>query len=156
VIISRDVGELLLFAGRDDETIAQCRKTLEMDPNFSHAHWVLAWAYRHKGQSKEFLDELEKSVTGHEVAEGIFYAAHGKRREAQRVVSRLEKAYGTSTDIAQVYVLVGEKDRAFAFLENALAERDGGLIVMCFAPQWEPLRSDPRFEQLERRVGVLR
>lgn len=155
VIISRDVGEILLFAGRDDEAIAQCRKTLEMDPNFDHAHWVLAWAYRRKGQEKQFLEELEKATASHGVAEGILYAFQGRRQDAQRVVSRLEKAYGTFTEIAGIYAQLGEKDRAFTFFERAIEEREGGLIVTRFAVQWEPLHSDPRFEQLERRVGVL-
>jgi TolB-like protein/Tfp pilus assembly protein PilF len=154
VIISRDVGELLLFAGRDDEAIAQCHKTLEMDPNFSHAHWVLAWAYRRKGQEKQFLEELAKS-TGDPVSEGILYVLQGKRQEALRILGRMERNYGSAMHSALVYWFLGEKDRAFVYLERAFEERNGALIVMRFAPEWEPLRSDPRFEQLERRVGVL-
>jgi tetratricopeptide (TPR) repeat protein len=154
VIISRDVGELLLFAGRDDEAIAQCHKTLEMDPNFSHAHWVLAWAYRRKGQEKQLLEELTKSA-GDPVSEGILYVLQGKRQEALRILGRMERNYGSAMHSALVYWFLGEKDRAFVYLERAFEERNGALIVMRFAPEWEPLRSDPRFEQLERRVGVL-
>jgi TolB-like protein/DNA-binding winged helix-turn-helix (wHTH) protein/Tfp pilus assembly protein PilF len=155
VIISRDVGEMLLFAGRDDEAIAQCRKTLEMDPNFGHAHLLLAWAYHHKGQSKEFMEELEKVArAGQEHAQGVFYALQGKRAEAHRVLARFGKNYGSALDTAAVYVYLGEKDRAFALLEKALGERVGGLIIMRVTPEWEPIRSDPRFEQLARRVGL--
>jgi TolB-like protein/DNA-binding winged helix-turn-helix (wHTH) protein/Tfp pilus assembly protein PilF len=157
VIISRDVGEILEFAGRDDEAIAQCRKTLEMDPTFSHAHMLLAWAYHHKGQSKEFMEELEKAGrAGQEHARGIVYALQGKRAEAHRLLARFGENYGSSLDIAEVYVYLGEKDRTFALLEKALGERVGGLIIMRVTPEWEPIRADPRFEQLERRVGVLR
>jgi TolB-like protein/DNA-binding winged helix-turn-helix (wHTH) protein len=156
VIISRDVGEILLFVGRDQEAIAQCQKTLELDPSFSLAHWVLAWAYRRQGHEKQFLAELAKSLANPGVAEGIIYAVQGKRPEALRVVSRLEKVYGTSTGIATVYWFLGDKGRAFAFFEKAFEEREGSLIVMRFIPEWEPIRFEPRFIQLERRVGVLR
>jgi TolB-like protein/DNA-binding winged helix-turn-helix (wHTH) protein/Tfp pilus assembly protein PilF len=156
VIISRDVGEMLVFAGHDDEAIAQCHKTLEMDPNFSHAHWILAWAYHHKGQSKEFVGELQKAAsTGGESAAGILYALQGKRAEAHRLIAQFQANYGSSMQIAEVYAYLGDADRAFARLEKGFEERDGALIVMRVEPALEPLRSDPRFEQLERRVGVL-
>jgi TolB-like protein/DNA-binding winged helix-turn-helix (wHTH) protein/Tfp pilus assembly protein PilF len=157
VIISRDVGEMLLFAGRDDEAIAQCRRTLEMDSNFTLAHWVLAWAYLHKGQSREFQEELDKAGHGSQVsALGVLAAVQGKRAEAHRLIVLLEKNDGSALDSAMVYVHLGEKNRAFASLEKAVEGREGGLIIMRFDPAWEPIRKDPRFEQLERRVGVLK
>jgi hypothetical protein len=57
--------------------------------------------------------------------------------------------------VAMIYAQLGDKNNAFAWLEKSIAERDGGLIVMHVEPPWEPIRSDPRFEELERRVGVL-
>ena len=157
IIISRDVGEMLVFAGHDDEAIAQLRKTLEMDPNFSHAHWTLAWAYHHKNQTKEFVEELQKaSSTGGGSATGILYALQGKRAEARRLIAQLEVNYGSSLQVADVYAYLGEVDRAFSWLEKGFQERDGALIVMRVEPTLEPLRSDPRFEDLERRVGVLK
>jgi TolB-like protein/DNA-binding winged helix-turn-helix (wHTH) protein/Tfp pilus assembly protein PilF len=157
VIISRDVGEMLLFAGRDDEAIVQCRKTLEMDPNFVFAHWVLAWAHHRKGQMNEFREELGKSRSGGTgAAEGIYYILQGRRAEARRTLARIEKNYDSAVDAATVSLYLGEKDRAFALLEKGAEQRLGGLIVMRFTPEWEPIRSDPRFEKLERRVGVLK
>jgi TolB-like protein/DNA-binding winged helix-turn-helix (wHTH) protein/Tfp pilus assembly protein PilF len=156
VIISRDVGEILFFAGRNDEAIAQFRKTLEMDPNFELAHWSLALAYYRTAQSKEFLEELRRAGPNPGCAQGMLYAAQGKRREAYRMLKRFSKEFGHAQESACAYAFLGDKDRAFAYLEKAFEERNGGFIVMRFAAECDPLRSDPRFEQLERRVGVLR
>jgi TolB-like protein/Tfp pilus assembly protein PilF len=155
VIIGRDVGEILLFAGRDEEAIAQSRKTLEMDPNFDGAHWVLAWAYHRKGRSKEFIEELEKSgSTGITLGLSAFVLAlKGQREKAERLLPAFEKNLPGIME-ATVYAYLGDKDRAFASLEKVFANRDGGLIVMRVAPDLEQLRSDPRFERLARRVGL--
>jgi TolB-like protein/Tfp pilus assembly protein PilF len=160
VIISRDVGEMLMFAGHDDEAIAQCRKTLEMDPNFYTAHWVLAWAYHHQGRQKEFIEELEKGFTvASDTDPGMYFAWAGKTQEARRAIAKLQqdatKRFGSSQMVAMIYAQLGDKDNAFAWLEKSFAERDGGLIVMHVEPPWELIRSDPRFEELERRVGVV-
>ena len=155
VIISTDVGEMLLLARRDDAAIVQLRKTLEMDPDFSHAHWLLAWAYHNKGQSKEFIGELEKSRRAAS-ALGILCALQGKRAEARGIIARLEKAYGSALDGAGIYVWLGDTNGAFAALDRGFKDRDGGLILMRFTPVLEPIRSDPRFEKVERSVGVLR
>ena len=155
VIISTDVGEMLLLARRDDAAIVQLRKTLEMDPDFSHAHWLLAWAYHNKGQSKEFIGELEKSRRAAS-ALGILCALQGKRAEARGILARLEKAYGSALDGAGIYVWLGDTNGAFAALDRGFKDRDGGLILMRFTPVLEPIRSDARFEKIERRVGVLK
>jgi len=159
VIISRDVGEMLLFAGRDDEAIDQCQRSLEMDPAFYHAHWTLAWAYRRKGRQKEFLDEILKATSSPGgLYPGLFYALTGRKLEAHRAVAKLQQAvlrrYSSGHDVALLYAYLGDRDRAFVWLENTFRERDGGLILLRVAPEWEPLRSDPRFEQLARRVGL--
>ncbi len=160
VIISRDVGEMLMFAGHDDEAIAQCRRTLEMDPSFMLAHWVLAWAYHHQGKQEEFLEELQKGYLGSsDPGPGLYYAWAGKTQEARRAIAKLQqdatKRFGSSQLVAMIYAQLGDKDKAFNWLEKSFAEREGGLIVLHVEPAWEPIRSDPRFEQLERRVGVL-
>ena len=161
VIINHDLGELLMFAGRDQEAIEQSQKTLEMDPNFGLPHWTLAWCYRHQNHPKEFVEEIEKAGTSvSAAAPGIAYAATGRKREARRVLAELQQAarkrYGSGLALAALYSFLGDKDRAFAALENAFQERTGGLIVMRFDPVWEPIRSDPQFTDLERRVGLLR
>jgi len=69
---------------------------------------------------------------------------------------RPRNATASSTTLALTYGFLGDKNRAFAALEYAERDREGGFIVMRVDPQWEPLWSDPRFEELARRVGVAR
>jgi tetratricopeptide (TPR) repeat protein len=161
MIISRDVGEMLMFAGRDDEAIAQCQRTLEMDPSFALAHGVLARAYHRKGMEKEFLREAELGKTGNSAypgSPGFFYALIGNKAEARRAIQDLlrssSRGYGFSSQLVGTYAYLGEKDRAFQALEQTFQERNGSLIVMRVEPAWEILRTDPRFEELARRVGL--
>jgi TolB-like protein/DNA-binding winged helix-turn-helix (wHTH) protein/tetratricopeptide (TPR) repeat protein len=156
VIISRDVGEMLLFAGREDEAIAQCRKTLEMDPNFGLAHWTLSLAYRRKGQATNASEEL-RSVDRN--APGMISLATGGASEIRHALADLERgvprAYEVNTQIAGLRMALGDIDGAFAALEGSFLERDGGLIVMAVSPEWQALWPDPRFADLMRRVGVV-
>jgi TolB-like protein/DNA-binding winged helix-turn-helix (wHTH) protein/Tfp pilus assembly protein PilF len=158
VIISRDVGELLLFAGHDDEAIAQSRKTLEMDPYFSGANWVLAWAHHHQGKEKAFCEDLQKALSGDDPAAGLYYACTGNTQEARRAVAKLQedatKRFGSSRFVAEIDAQLGDPDGAFAWLEKTFEEREGALIMMRVDPTLERIRSDPRFEQLARRVGL--
>ena len=152
VIISRDVCEMDYFAGRYDEAIAQCRKTLEMDPSFSPARETLAYAYRKKGRQKEFLEELEKS--GNQV---MYLAFSGRNAEAQRLLAKLmrgEDKVPTALVAGTLHGNVGKLDEAFRWLERTFEERDGSLIVSRVDFSYEPLRADPRFENLARRVGL--
>lgn len=159
-IITRDTGEMLLFAGHNDEAIAECRKALELDANFGLAHSVMAWAYHRKGQQKEFLEELGRAGDSPgPSATAVLCALTGQRAKARQKVAALQREhrarYGLSSNLTAVYAWLGEKDRAFGFLEKSFQERDGSLILMRVAPELEPLRSDARFEQIARRVGVL-
>ena len=70
------------------------------------------------------------------------------------VLSATPKSYGSSLYITLLYGYLGEMDHAFAWLEKCVESRDGGLIIMRVDPPFAPLRSDPRFEQVARRVGV--
>ncbi len=89
---------------------------------------------------------------------GHGYAVAGKRREAQKVLNELndlsKQKYVSSYDIAVIYVGLGEKEQAFAWLEKAYDERSTWLEFLKVEPQLDPLRSDPRFVELVRRVGL--
>jgi hypothetical protein len=107
----------------------------------------------------EFLDELGKTDTASGPGTpGLLYAVTGKRTEARRVLEELQRAasrsYGLSHHVAGLYMWLGDKDSAFAWLERTFEERNGALIVMRVEPTWEPVRSDPRFVGLMDRVGV--
>jgi len=162
VPISNSLGTRLLVARHYDQAIYQYRKTLEMDPNFFLARRNLGLSYISKGMLQEGILQLEKAVslsadpiTLAQLAHA--YAVAGKRTQAEKLLAQLQaeskKSYVFPSTIALLYVGLGEKDRALAWLEKAYAERDPELGGLKVSPEFDPLRSDPRFQDLLRRMN---
>jgi tetratricopeptide (TPR) repeat protein len=159
------IGEVLYQQRRYDQAIEQYRRALEMDPNSGIAHWALGNVYVQKGMYEEAIAEYKTSIplsgdSPDELASlGYVYGLSGKRREAQAVIDELkersERCYISPTIIAFVYAGLGEKDEAFTWLEKAYDGRDFILVLLRVDPTFDPLRSDPRFENLMRRVGNM-
>jgi tetratricopeptide (TPR) repeat protein len=149
----------LYFARRFDAAIEQARKTLEMDPSFSHARFGLGCAYAAKGMYRQALAEFEKLPDRRrDVYLAYAHARLGERSQALRLLDELKApAKQTSVDafsFAVIYLGLGDKDQAFALLEKAYQERSSSLLDLKVDPLWDPLRSDPRFADLLRRVGL--
>ena len=89
---------------------------------------------------------------------GHAYAVAGNRREAEKVLQtlseRAKKSYVSPFDLALIYTALGEKDKAFALLDKAVAEHSTFLVYSKWEPRLDPLRSDPRFQDLLRRIGL--
>jgi serine/threonine-protein kinase len=165
LIIRVDVGDTLYLARRYDQAIEQFRRTLELDPNFYRAHLDLGQAYLQKKMYEEAIAETQKAsdLSGKSswalASLGHIYAAAGRRSEAQKVLDELmqraKQVYVPPYFIALVYTGLGEKDRAFEWLDKA-HEEQGLWIGMGFPydPMLDGLRGDPRFQDLTRRVGL--
>jgi adenylate cyclase len=163
-VINHILAEELYYARRFDEAIEQCLKTLEMDPSFSPTRSLLGRLYLAKGMYREALPEIEKYVElnrGTPLALMVLAYAHarsGEESQALRLVGELralaKQRYVSSYLFAVVYAGLGDKDQAFALLEKAYEERSGLLPYLKVNPTWDPLRSDPRFADLMRRVGL--
>lgn len=164
LVMNTFLGATLYFAGRYDDAIEQCRKTIEMDSNFAVAHWHLGLAYEQKGMFDDAIAELQKAITlsGSSplmiAALGYAYAKAGKRNEANRILDELQKLsavrYVSSYELAAIYVALGEREQAFQRLERSYKERSFHLINLKVRPEFAPLRSDPRFHDLVRRIGL--
>ncbi len=165
LVISADVAmEALAPSGMYDEAMKQCRKTLEMDPNFANAHACMADSYVHKGMYKEAIAEAQKAVelsgaSPPAVASlGATYAAAGRRDEAMKVLSELKarskREFVSSGDFVMIYTALGDKDQAFAWLEKACQERSDAPTMLKGFPMFDSFRSDPRYADLLRRVGL--
>jgi tetratricopeptide (TPR) repeat protein len=156
-------GRVFFYARRYDEAIAQCRRTLELNPGFYPAHLFLAWAYEQEKQYAEAISEYQKAIApgqsnpllAAELARG--YAAAGKRTEALTIISQMgelsKRRYVSSYVIAQIYTALGDTGRAFQWLEKAYQERDSQLAWLKAEPGFDRLRSDPRFQDLLRRMN---
>jgi TolB-like protein/Flp pilus assembly protein TadD len=156
----------LLVASRYDEALEQIRKTLDLNPNFAPAHQTLGWAYLHRGNGEEAIREFQKALqlSGTEDTDlvldlGFAYARAGNGTGARRILAKLkrlqERGLVPSSSIAILYGALGELNEAFAWLEKAYAERDPQLTYLKVpGRRFDPLRHDPRFQQLVSRVGL--
>jgi DNA-binding winged helix-turn-helix (wHTH) protein/TolB-like protein/Flp pilus assembly protein TadD len=163
--IGTEAADMLYFARRYDEALAQYRKTLSLDPNFTEAHWGLAMVYAQKGMTQEALLEINTITRLVGVNEdtmsalGYLYALMGRRAAAQEIVHNLEKitkqGYFDPIKIVYIYAALGEKDRAFEWLERAYNERPVGMKWLNVNPKFDNLRKDQRFTDMQRRVGLL-
>ncbi|MCA1602108.1 MAG: protein kinase, partial [Acidobacteria bacterium] len=161
---STNVANELYFARRYDQAIEQCQETLEMDRNFFWAHYRLGQAYEQKGIFEEAIAAIQRAVElspdNIEVlaALGRVLAVAGRREEARRIVDQLEAGmehrHSWHYDIALIYAGLGEDDRAFECLEKGYEWRDGMMIHLNVEPGFDSLRSDPRFQDLVRRMGL--
>jgi TolB-like protein/DNA-binding winged helix-turn-helix (wHTH) protein/Tfp pilus assembly protein PilF len=164
LIINADLAELLVLAHSYDESIRQSRKTIEMDPNFALAHNQLAQAYLQKQMYDEAVAELQRAVPlsgGSPTCIANLaraYVASGKRSEAIELLSDLKKrskpGYSNASEIAAVYASLGDKDQAMNWLEKGYEERFNPSVLL--RPGFDPLRSDPRFQNLVHRIGLPR
>jgi TolB-like protein/DNA-binding winged helix-turn-helix (wHTH) protein/Flp pilus assembly protein TadD len=162
LIINADLAELLVLAHHYDESIAQSRKTIEMDPNFALAHNQLAQAYLQEHIYDEAVIELKKAVQLSGDSPTCIanlaraYVATGKRSEAEKLLGDLKKrsnaAYSNAPEIAIVYVSLGDTDQAMNWLEKGYEERFNPGVLL--RPGFDPLRSDSRFQNLLRRIGL--
>jgi TolB-like protein/Flp pilus assembly protein TadD len=164
LIINADLAELLALAHSYDESIRQSRKTIDMDPNFGVAHNHLGQAYLQKHMNDEAVAELQAAV---KLSGGSptcianlarAYAASGKRSEAVTLLSDLTKRsnpdHSYASEIAVIDASLGDTDHAMNWLEKGYEERFNPGVLL--RPGLDSLRSDPRFEDLVRRVGLPR
>ena len=164
LIINADLAELLVLAHSYEESIRQSRKTIEMDPNFALAHNQLAQAYLQKHMNDEAVAELQEAAQLYGESPTVManlgraYAASGKRSEAIKLLSALKKRsnsiYSHGSEIAVIYAALGDTDQAMNWLEKGFEERFNPGVLL--RPGFDPLRSDPRFQDLLRRIGLPR
>ena len=159
-----DFGRAYYWAHHYDEAIEQYHKVLELDPNYSGAHSMLGLARLEKREYEQAVAELQKGVAlipgnqeGYSIWLGYAYAVAGKRNEAQSMlatqVAHHARTQAGAQGIALTYVGLGDKDQAFNWLATAYRERDAMAMLKAY-PLWDSIRSDPRFQDLLRRVGL--
>ena len=163
VIIARDHGTILYFSRQYDRAIEQFRAVREMDPDFPRTA-ALIEAHVQKGQFADALAELDKPRTYGSAVWYWSYLAYvcghsGQRAQAQRALARLELlARRSPSDLTLpllvAYVGTDRKDETIALLQKAYSEHSGVLVTIKVDPHYDPLRDDPRFQDLLRRVGL--
>ncbi|HXN25151.1 MAG TPA: protein kinase [Candidatus Dormibacteraeota bacterium] len=161
--INTTLGWHLYLKSQYDQAIAQLQKTLEMDPNFARARWILENVYLQTGKYREFLAEEERALTlgGNAdlaAALGQEYKTSGYRGVLQYRLGGLtelsKRGRVVSYGIAQIYARLGQKDQAFEWLKKAYEERDSGIASLKVDPAFDTYRTDARFQDLIRRLGL--
>jgi TolB-like protein/Tfp pilus assembly protein PilF len=164
LVINGSVAGTFILARKYDRAIEQAKKTLELDPGFWLPREFLAIAYMGQGRYAEAVAELEKTgpsstipLRGVGIA-GYAYAISGRRADALRLLEELEerskREYVSPSARALIYIGLGDKDQAFAWLDRAYAERDWRLRELKTSALYDSLRSDPRFTRLLKQVHL--
>lgn len=164
LIISNELAWAYYLSHRFDEAITLYRKNLEMDPNFYYSAYELAQTYEQKGMFAEARAELNRvrPLSGDWswiIAElGCVEAGVGNRAEAEKIIEELKRRtsreYIDPVLLAYIYIALDEKDQAFVWLEKGFQEKAGLMPWLKVEPKVDPLRSDPRFIDLLRRMGI--
>jgi TolB-like protein/DNA-binding winged helix-turn-helix (wHTH) protein/Flp pilus assembly protein TadD len=162
LIIGADLADALCVAHLYDEAVQQSKKTLEMDPNFAVGRYELGQALVQKYMYDEAIAEFQRAIelSGHS---GAFdsnlahvYAVSGRKEEAIKIVKDLEarddQNPSIGADIALIYVGLGDQDQAMIWLNKAYEARFKASILL--RPAFDPLRSNARFKDLRRRIGL--
>ena len=165
ILLNIHLGWHYLYARQYDQALDQIEKTVEMDKNFAQTYPWLGLILEQKGRYAEAIAAFQKAIKlfpgGSSIAEAELahtYAVSGNREEAQKIIAELQELakskYVSSFQIAAIYAGLREKDQAFAWLEKAHEERSDGLVNLKAEQRFDSLRSDSRFADLMRRVGL--
>jgi serine/threonine-protein kinase len=162
-IITTEVGYPRFFARQYDQAIDDYRRALDLNPTFFRAHWLLGQAYEQKRMFPEAVAALERAVelsNGNLVMTAALAHARalaGMRAEAEAIVDRLERvsreSYFSPYFLAEVHLALGHTGEALDWLDKAYAARDYFLRWLRIDPRLDPLRSQARFQALERRLN---
>jgi predicted Zn-dependent protease len=166
--LSRIIGTTtaldLIMAGQVEEALRVLRATLELDPNFAQTYEAFCRLHLRRHEAREAVTACERAaaLSGRNLGVGylaLAYTAAGDTTRAAAVIRELEvraqREYVAPTRLAQGRFALGDTTATLAWLERAVAARDGFLITDVLPdPLWDPLRTDPRFTQLRAQMGL--
>jgi TolB-like protein/Tfp pilus assembly protein PilF len=155
-------GAALYLARRYDEAIQQLQNVIKLEPDDSVGHAYLGYTYAAERMHPQAIAEYQKSIsidgqtTSVQCYLGYALAQSGKKSEAQAILDKLKstKEYVSPAELAILYAGLGDKEGAIAALEKAYAAHDLQMQFLKVDPHYDSLRSDPRFQDLMRRVGL--
>ena len=159
-LIIRSVEAWVLYYGREyDQMLAQCQRVLEMDASFGEAYVYLGLAYEQKGMFRHALDAYQKysTLTGYNTPEATRIRASAiadSRDYWRKMVELAQPPTGSEFDAAQAWSQLRETDKALDLLEKVYANRDYYVLYLKVHPNLDPLRADPRFQNLLWRTGL--
>ena len=164
LVIINNIAEQYIDQGKFDLAVEECNRMIDLDATFWAAHQTLAIAFVKQEKLAEALVEGEKSSELSNQSDaslsllGHVYARLGRKAEAEALVKELEDRYNNQEadgrDLALIYAGFGDKDKAFAWLEKSYRDHGNFVAVLRLEPLLDPLKNDPRWDDLLRRVGT--
>jgi TolB-like protein/DNA-binding winged helix-turn-helix (wHTH) protein/tetratricopeptide (TPR) repeat protein len=158
------IAWILIMGHRYDEAIREVKTTLSVYPNAAYPQFVLAFALIFNGQADEAISVLEKTASRTNRGPGPLemlapaYARAGRRTEAYRIIEEMKerrrKGYFPAGAFINSYLALGDYDQAFYWCDEAYKEQSNILQYLKVQPFFDPVRGDPRFIDLQRRVGL--
>ena len=163
-LLNAGLAFVLLLARKLDQCIEQALTATEVDPNMTLCYWILGTAYEQQGKYRDAIETHEKcialggAVAFSKVFIGRAYAKSGEREKAWDVLRELQELsktrYVPRIASAIFYDSLMEKDLAIEALQRACENRETNLVFLKVWPHFDNLRDDPRFQEIERRVGL--
>jgi TolB-like protein/Tfp pilus assembly protein PilF len=162
--VKTQIGYVHHFHHDIDRAIEQFEKVVNLEPSFAFAHYALGDAYTQKGQYDRAFAEFNRAIelggrsVNHVAVLGYAYGRSGRIEKAKEhldeLTTRAAEGYVSAMWMALVHLGLSDLERVFHWLDRAFDERDGSLILIAAAVEFDPLREDPRFTSLLRRMGL--
>jgi TolB-like protein/Flp pilus assembly protein TadD len=163
-IIARDVARVHYYRQDFDAALEQCDHTIELNPHFSPAYWILGQVQEQRGEFDESVAAFQRAIQLAprspimQAALSRTFALSGKREEALRILQELHrlaaKRYVSPFELASVHFALGQTDEGFEWLAKAFQDRCFELISLRVDPRWQSLNGNPQFQQLFSRLGL--
>ena len=157
------LGINFYYTRQYNAAVEQLKKTLDITPDFWFAHAYLGRTYGKLGRLPEAIAELQKAkellggLADTWSGLGVAYSTQGEKAEAREILERLKgqtDPYVPPYSVAVLYANLGENDHAFEYLHKAYEQGSFYMSVVKIDPELDPLRSDPRFAELLRKIGM--
>ena len=163
-IIGRDLARIYYYRQEYDAALEQCDHTIELNPHFSPAYWILGLVQEQRGDFDESAAAFHRALQLSpgsplmKAALGRTFALSGKQDEATRILRELSelagRRYVSPFELAALYFALGQTDQGFEWLARAFHDRCFELICLRVDPRWESLRGNPRFQKLFAQLGL--
>jgi TolB-like protein/DNA-binding winged helix-turn-helix (wHTH) protein/Flp pilus assembly protein TadD len=159
-----EVVRTLYYARNYDQAVWQGQKALQIDPNYARTHFWLGRVYSQKGMHREAILASEKILAAMpdstlgltEMAYSL--AVAGRRREALQILRRLEersaRTFVPAYNLAVINIALDEKETAIRYMQQAYENRDWAILVLAEEPRLDPLRKDPRFQEMLAKLNL--
>jgi TolB-like protein/Flp pilus assembly protein TadD len=164
-VMNLHLGWHYWYSRQFEDALEQAAKTLELEPNYGLAYWYRGLAYALTDRYAQALRELsvaKRLLKSSQIVEadiGYVHGLAGDRAKARKIIATLERTarrrYVNPFELAIIHVGLGDREPAFACLETAFRERSDQLVYLRVDPRLDPIRDDPRFAALDRRVRAI-